>query len=103
MGIFGMFSQKDTDENIKSYLNNGAIVLDVRTQQEWDEEHLEVAKHIVLNTIPEHLEELKSLNTSIIAVCKSGGRSEQATQYLNSLGLDVINGGPWQNVAQFIN
>lgn len=103
MGIFGMFSQKDTDENIKSYLSNGAIVLDVRTQQEWDEEHLEGAKHIVLNTIPEHVEELKSLNTSIIAVCKSGGRSEQATQYLSSLGLDVINGGPWQNVAQFIN
>ena len=103
MGLFGMFTQKDSDENIKNYLSKGAIVLDVRTDQEWNEEHLDGSKHMVLNTIPDHIEELKSLNTSFIAVCKSGGRSEQATQFLNSQGLDVINGGPWQNVAQFVD
>lgn len=101
MGLFGMFSQKDADKNIKEYLSKGAVVLDVRTLEEWNDNHLEGAKHIVLNTLPMHINELKSLNKPIVAVCKSGGRSEQATQYLNGQGLDVINGGPWQNVAKF--
>ena len=98
MGLFGIFSQKDSVEKIKEYLDNGAVVLDVRTQQEWNDGHIEGSKHIVLNTIPDHLEEIKSLNKSIVAVCKSGGRSQSATDFLSHHGLDVINGGPWQNV-----
>lgn len=98
-----MFSQKDSDNKIKEYLAKGAVVLDVRTQMEWDEEHLEGAKHIVLNTIPDQLEKIKAINKPIIAVCKSGGRSEQATKFLKAQGFDVINGGPWQNVAQFVH
>lgn len=103
MGLFGIFSQKDTSDKIQEYLNNGAVVLDVRTQAEWNEGHIENAKHIVLNTIPQNLEEIKSYNKPIIAVCKSGGRSQSATDFLSQNGLDVINGGPWQNVAQFID
>ena len=30
-------------EEIKKYLEKGAVVLDVRTQQEWDEGHTEGA------------------------------------------------------------
>ncbi len=103
MGLFGMYSQKDSVEKIQEYLNNGAIVLDVRTQGEWNEGHIEGSKHIVLNTIPDFLEEIKSYNKSIIAVCKSGGRSQSATDFLLHHGLDVINGGPWQNVDQLID
>ena len=77
MGLFGIFSQKDTSDKIQEYLNNGAIVLDVRTQAEWNDGHIENAKHIVLNTIPQNLEEIKSYNKPIIAVCKSGGRSQE--------------------------
>ena len=32
MGFFDMFKRKDMSIEIKEYLNNGAIVLDVRTQ-----------------------------------------------------------------------
>jgi len=103
MGLFGLFSQKDTTNEIKEYLENDAIILDVRTQMEWDEGHSEHAKHIVLNLIPLKIDEIKSWNKPIIAVCKSGGRSGQATQFLKQNGLDVINGGPWQNVDQYLN
>lgn len=103
MGLFGMFSQKDTAGKIQEYLNNGAIVLDVRTLGEWNEGHIEGAKHVVLNTIPENLETIKAYNLPIIAVCKSGGRSQSATDFLSQNGVDVINGGPWQNVAQLMN
>ena len=46
---------------------------------------------------------IKELKKPIIAVCKSGGRSQSATDFLSQHGLDVINGGPWQNVAKYIN
>ena len=58
MGLFGIFSQKETVENIKKYIKNGAVVLDVRTDTEWEEGHLDGAKHIVLNAIPDHIEEV---------------------------------------------
>ena len=103
MGLFGIFSKKESTDKIQEYLNKGAVILDVRTHGEWNDGHTEGAKHIVLNTIPDHLEEIKALDKPIIAVCKSGGRSQSATDFLSNNGVDVINGGPWQNVDQFVN
>lgn len=102
MGLFGIFSGKNETNEIKEYLKNDAIILDVRTQMEWDEAHIEQSKHIVLNLIPTELEQIKSWDKPVIAVCKSGGRSAQATQFLRQNGVDAINGGPWQNVAQYL-
>ena len=87
---------------VQEYLKKGAVILDVRTKLEWDEGHTEGAKHIVLTTIPLNIEEIKSWNKPVIAVCKSGGRSGQAAQFLTQHGLDVINGGPWQQVDQLL-
>ena len=103
MSLFGMFSNKDATKKIEEYLQKGAIVLDVRTLPEWNEGHIKGSKHMVLNTIPEKLELLKGFKKPIIAVCKSGGRSQSATDFLSQHGLDVINGGPWQNVAKYID
>lgn len=102
MGLFNLFKRKKMGSEIKEYLEKGAVILDVRTQAEWDEGHSKGAEHIVLNLIPLKIEEIKAFNKPVIAVCKSGGRSGQATQFLSSNGIDVINGGPWQNVDQYI-
>jgi len=89
-------------DEIQEYLEKGAVILDVRTEAEWNEGHSEGAKHIVLDTIPEHVEEIKSWNKPVIAVCRSGARSGRATDFLVGHDIDVINGGPWGNVDQFI-
>ena len=102
MGLINLFKRKNMESEIKEYLENGAVILDVRTKMEWDEGHSDGAEHIVLNLIPLKLEEIKAFNKPVIAVCKSGGRSGQATQFLSSNGVDVINGGPWQNVDQYL-
>ena len=102
MGLFGMFSQKDTGNEIKEYLEKGAVVLDVRTVDEWNAGHSEGAQLITLATIPARVDEVKSWNKPVIAVCKSGGRSAQATQFLKNQGVDVVNGGPWQNVDKYL-
>ena len=97
-----MFSNKENTEEIEEYLKKGAIVLDVRTLEEWNEGHINGSKHIVLNTIPENIERIKGFQKPIIAVCKSGGRSQSATDFLSQHGIDIINGGPWGNVLKII-
>ena len=87
---------------IKDYLEKGAVVLDVRTLEEWNEGHVEGSKHIVLTVIPSELEQIKSWGKPVIAVCRSGARSGQAAQFLSNNGIDTINGGPWQNVDRYI-
>ena len=47
-------------------------------------------------------DKLKSFEKPVIAVCRSGARSGQATNFLKQNGVDVINGGPWQNVDQYL-
>lgn len=101
MGFFDMFKPKNMSLEIKEYLKNDAIILDVRTQEEWNEGHIDGSKHIVLNLVPVKIDEIKSWKKPIIAVCRSGARSGQATQFLKQHGIDVINGGPWQNVDQY--
>jgi rhodanese-related sulfurtransferase len=102
MGFFDMFKRKDMSVQIKEYLEKKAVILDVRTQEEWNEGHIDGAKHIVLNLVPVKIDEIKSWKKPIIAVCRSGARSGQATQFLQQHGVDVINGGPWQNVDAYI-
>ena len=70
--------------------------------EEFGTGHVKGSKNIVLNSIPGKVAEIKKMNKKIIAVCRSGARSGQATSFLKQQGIDVINGGPWQNVAKFV-
>jgi len=97
----GIFSKSEFGD-VKAYLEKGAIVLDVRTDAEYEDGHVEGSKHIVLDYLPDHVEELKELNKPIITCCRSGARSGRAEEFLADHGIDVINGGPWENVDQYI-
>lgn len=103
MSFFGLFGGGNNNEAIEKYLKEGAVVIDVRTPLEYSEGHVKGSKNIVLNNIPAAVQEIKALNKKVIAVCRSGARSGQATSFLERQGIDVINGGPWQNVAKFVN
>lgn len=91
------------EDEIQEYLAKGAVVVDVRTVAEYEDGHVPGSLNIVLDTIPERIEEIKALGDSIIAVCRSGARSGQAANFLTDKGLDIINGGPWQDVDQFVD
>ncbi|MBL1457387.1 MAG: rhodanese-like domain-containing protein [Methylophaga sp.] len=78
------FLQENTQE---------AILIDVREAHELANGMLENAKHMPMNSIPVHVEELESVKESpIVLICRSGQRSAQVGQYLEQLGFtDVIN------------
>lgn len=79
-----------------------AVVIDVRTPAEFMGGHVAGSRNIPLQTIPQHVAELKALNKPIVLCCASGGRSGQATAFLQAQGLkDCYNGGSWLSVNQF--
>ena len=101
MGLSALFGGGKENGDIEAYLNEGALVIDVRTVAEFEAGHVEGSENVVLQTIPGKVEALKSLNKKIIAVCRTGARSGQATSFLKQRGIDIINGGPWEDVAKF--
>jgi rhodanese-related sulfurtransferase len=71
-------------------LENGALLLDVREDSEWDLGHAPQALHIALAEVPDHLDELER-SRRIVCVCRSGGRSMRAGELLADHGFDVVN------------
>lgn len=103
MSFFGLFGDGKSGASIEEYLKDGAVVIDVRSADEFAGGHVNGSKNIVLTSIPTKIAEIKAMDKKVIAVCRSGARSGQATSFLSDNGIDVINGGPWQNVAKFVN
>ena len=91
------------DNDYKKLINDGAFLVDVRTEAEFAEGHVKGSTNIPLHTIPNELELFKN-KTSIIVFCRSGGRSSQAKAYLDINGIEnVINGGTWDFINQYVS
>ncbi len=63
-------------------------LIDVREDYEWVEGHVPHARHVVLATVPEHLDAFDGDPTYVI--CKSGVRSMQVCEYVAAHGRPVI-------------
>ncbi len=71
--------------------NGSVLLLDVREPSEYDIVHLEGARLIPLNTLPNHLDSLPS-DQEIVVYCHHGQRSFYATGYLHQNGYtEAIN------------
>ena len=78
-----------------------AVLLDVREAAELAEGRTAGSTHIPLGQLPARAFELDR-SRPIITVCRSGGRSSQAAQFLAGQGYDVANldGGMTQWIAE---
>ena len=73
---------------------SGYIILDVRTPEEFADEHIPGAVNIPNETIAaEEIPELPDKDQLILVYCRSGNRSKQASEKLAALG--------YTNVAEF--
>lgn len=68
---------------------NGAFFLDVRSQEEWDDFHVENAALIPLEQLPERLNELPT-DELIVVVCRAGGRSASGRDLLLDAGFTQV-------------
>jgi len=97
-----MSNQNLEFQNIKEYLDKEAVILDVRTEAEYNEGHVKDSLHIVLDELEYEIDQIRGLNKPIITCCRSGARSERAKDLLLEHDIDAINGGPWQNVESYL-
>lgn len=84
-----------TTADFKELVNNGAVIIDVRSPGEYKSGHIKGSKNFPLDTIRNKVNDLKKLNKPVITVCRSGARSGMAKGILKSAGIEVYNGGPW--------
>ena len=81
-----------TQDEWRERLNNddNAVILDVRTREEWDEGVIPNALLMDIYKGSAFIEEVKTLDKSknYYVYCKAGGRSQQACHIMNQLGFD---------------
>jgi rhodanese-related sulfurtransferase len=83
-------------------IKEGAFLVDVRTEDEFSEGHVDGSTNIPLDQVASQLEKFKGKD-QIIVFCRSGNRSGQAKMILEQNGFkNVINGGTWQDVQEAI-
>jgi rhodanese-related sulfurtransferase len=72
----------------------GAVVLDVREDDEWEAGHAPGAVHVPLGDLPARHGELPA-EEDLYVVCRSGGRAARAAAWLVEGGYDavVVDGG----------
>jgi rhodanese-related sulfurtransferase len=78
----------------------GAFILDVRTQEEWNEYHIPGATLIPLDQLETRLNEVPQ-NQEVVVVCRSGNRSKPGRDALKAAGyaqVTSMSGGlkEWQ-------
>ncbi|MCB9653382.1 MAG: rhodanese-like domain-containing protein [Deltaproteobacteria bacterium] len=68
----------------------GAILVDVRTTQEFAAGHIPGAIHIPVHEIERRSNELGAKDKPIVVYCRSGNRSASATRMLKARGFTQI-------------
>ncbi len=92
MGLFDfLFGNKA--KQVQEFISRGAVILDVRTKEEFKAGHIKGAKHIPLEQISGRLAEARKWEKPIICYCRSGMRSGTAASILRNHGLEAMNGG----------
>jgi rhodanese-related sulfurtransferase len=81
--------------DFKALAEAGAVIIDVRSPQEFDRGHIKGSKNIPVNIIQREMNAIKKLNKPVITVCQSGARSGMAKSVLKAAGIEVYNGGSW--------
>lgn len=89
----GMFRKRTTGvvpEQLDELRQEGARVIDVRSLEEWNAGHLEMAEHVPLEHMAEAADRLEPDRLTVF-VCRSGHRSAAASQAFEAAGFRVAN------------
>ncbi|MDP3394122.1 rhodanese-like domain-containing protein [Sediminibacterium sp.] len=103
MSIFSQLFGGGPSVDLKSVIEEGAFLVDVRTPGEFADGNVKGSVNIPLDNITKEIAKFRD-KKNIIVFCRSGNRSGMAKSLLEQQGFkNVINGGTWQNVAQFVH
>ena len=87
--------------------SDNVLLIDVRTQKEWDDGHIKGAIHLPLKDFKENLAQIVTDKIQpVVIYCSAGGRAIAAAKYMNNLGyhaVPVIEGGYSQMLSAGLN
>ncbi|WP_085536741.1 rhodanese-like domain-containing protein [Massilibacteroides vaginae] len=87
-------------EKLKELIGKGAELIDVRTREEYDEDHVAESRNIPLDEVALSLAQFDKEKTYVV-VCVSGRRSGEAVNILKKEGfMNVHNGGSWNSFLE---
>lgn len=91
------------DKGLDQLIAKGAVILDVRTEKEFQMGHINGSLNISLGMIRERYVELDPKKT-YITVCSHGLRSVKVESILKEKGFkNVYNGGAWSDLQKSLN
>ena len=80
----------DIDE-VETKMNEGFVVLDVREKDEFAEGHIPAAQNKPLSALQQDDFNELSKEEKYIVICRSGNRSQTASEILVNEGYEVVN------------
>jgi phage shock protein E len=86
--------------DFKTLVQQGAVIVDVRTAAEYKIGHIRGSINIPVDKIGGAASKLKKDGKSVITCCRSGARSGIARELLRQKGVVAYNGGPWDSLRE---
>lgn len=100
--VLGGGGRKVDVQQAQQLQQSGAVLLDVRSREEFKNGHAPRARNLPLDQLSDRAREIPA-GRQVLAVCQSGGRSARATALLRDKGYDVLDvqGGmsAWQRAG----
>ena len=91
MGFFDFLKGPDINQGVKEYsTTDGAVLLDVRTPDEYRQGHIPGSKNVPLQSISKVAGMIDNKSTHIFVHCLSGARSRQAAAILKQMGYTNV-------------
>ena len=92
MGIFDFFKQPDINQGVEEYRQAAdAVLLDVRTPQEYREGHIPGSQNVPLQQLDKVEEVTENKDTVLYVYCRSGARSRQAVSLLKHMDYTNVH------------
>ena len=91
MGIFSFLRRPGIDEGVEEYRSTqGAVLIDVRTREEYSYGHIPGSKNLPLQQIEKIESVVSDKNTPVFVYCHSGSRSGRAQSILKGMGYTRV-------------
>ncbi|HEY3553106.1 MAG TPA: rhodanese-like domain-containing protein [Solirubrobacterales bacterium] len=85
----GTEAREVSREEARKMLDEGAQLVDVRADHEWEAGRIAGAKHVPLPELPQRTGELDK-DQPVVVYCRGGNRSSMATAALNHAGFEAV-------------
>jgi phage shock protein E len=102
MNVFKNLFGSSVSADLENIIKEGAYLVDVRTPGEFTAGNIKGSVNIPLDKVSIEITKFRN-KKNIIVFCQSGARSSKAKTILEQNGFtNVVNGGSWANVGQFL-